>query len=410
MSPSTGEGLGWLAGQEQADIIVFGSDYRTRRGHVAIGRSAQTLLEGGPAALALAPAEYAASNAHEIRTIGVLSGSADEAAIETAFSLAGRLDAKVVDSDRGVDLLVVGSRREAREGRVMITSRAQNAIEEATAPVLSSPAASRSTSRRWSPPDRLTAGRRRARRPGAPGQGSGDKPEPAGVAPNPADLFAPAGYRAPPCERWSSPICTSAAARATTCCACRRPALGLLEALDGGAATRAARRHRRAACNADPRRAMAHRRAGHASHRRAARRRPRGDRRARQPRRTAGPRVGAGPGDRAAAVRPRSSPGDASRALDRLLSWLAPARTRVSYPGVWLGERVWATHGHYLDHHLIPESAFGICAAATAGSAAGHGARRSPTSTGAAVATRESAGHAPVGATGRRAARGAWPS
>jgi nucleotide-binding universal stress UspA family protein len=135
VSPSTGEGLGWLAAQEQADIIVFGSDYRTRRGHVAIGRSAQTLLEGGPAALALAPYDYAAGD-HEIDTIGVLSGSADEAAIETAFSLAERLDAKVVDANRGVDLLVVGSRSEGREGRVMITSRAQNAIEEATAPVL----------------------------------------------------------------------------------------------------------------------------------------------------------------------------------------------------------------------------------------------------------------------------------
>ncbi len=33
---------------------------------------------------------------------------------------------------------------------------------------------------------------------------------------------------------------------------------------------------------------------------------------------------------------------------------------RVSYPGVWLGDRIWATHGHYLDHHLIPDSAFGL--------------------------------------------------
>ena len=136
VSASTGEGLGWLAAQEEADIIVFGSDYRTRRGHVAIGRTAQTLLEGGPTALALAPAEYAASGKHEIETIGVLSGSADEAAIETAFSIAERLGAKVVDADRNIDLLVVGSRSESRDGRVMITSRAQNAIEEATTPVL----------------------------------------------------------------------------------------------------------------------------------------------------------------------------------------------------------------------------------------------------------------------------------
>ena len=56
-----------------------------------------------------------------------------------------------------------------------------------------------------------------------------------------------------------------------------------------------------------------------------------------------------------AAVDPRASP-----ALEALLSWLAPARTRVSYPGVWLGQGVWATHGHYLDRYLIPESAFGL--------------------------------------------------
>jgi nucleotide-binding universal stress UspA family protein len=136
MSASTAEGLGWLATQEHADIIVFGSDYRTRRGHVAIGRSAQTLLEGGATALALAPAGYAATGDRPVRRIGVLSGTADEGAIETAFSLAETLDATVVDADRGIDLLVVGSRREARAGRVMITSRAANAIDEATSPVL----------------------------------------------------------------------------------------------------------------------------------------------------------------------------------------------------------------------------------------------------------------------------------
>lgn len=53
-------------------------------------------------------------------------------------------------------------------------------------------------------------------------------------------------------------------------------------------------------------------------------------------------------------------PPDASPALEALVSWLSPARARISYPGVWLGERVWATHGHYLDRHLIPESALGV--------------------------------------------------
>jgi nucleotide-binding universal stress UspA family protein len=136
LSASTGEGLGWLAEQESADIIVFGSDYRTGAGHVSIGRSAQTLLERGPAALAIAPAEYHVERDRHIQTIGVLPGSADEFAIETAFSLASRFDAQVLDSNRGVDLLVVGSRSEAPEGRVMISARSQNAIEDATAPVL----------------------------------------------------------------------------------------------------------------------------------------------------------------------------------------------------------------------------------------------------------------------------------
>ena len=43
-----------------------------------------------------------------------------------------------------------------------------------------------------------------------------------------------------------------------------------------------------------------------------------------------------------------------------MTSWLAPARVRVHYPGVWLSDRVWATHGHYLDRHLLPEVAYGV--------------------------------------------------
>ena len=53
-------------------------------------------------------------------------------------------------------------------------------------------------------------------------------------------------------------------------------------------------------------------------------------------------------------------PVDATPELARLVSWLAPARVRVHYPGVWLAPGVWATHGHYLDRHLLPEAAFGV--------------------------------------------------
>jgi hypothetical protein len=33
-------------------------------------------------------------------------------------------------------------------------------------------------------------------------------------------------------------------------------------------------------------------------------------------------------------------------------SWLGLARLRISYPGIWLREDVYATHGHYMDPHL----------------------------------------------------------
>jgi nucleotide-binding universal stress UspA family protein len=52
---STVEGLKDLARQEQAQLIVFGSDYRTAAGHVSPQSSTQKLLDGGPAAIAIAP-------------------------------------------------------------------------------------------------------------------------------------------------------------------------------------------------------------------------------------------------------------------------------------------------------------------------------------------------------------------
>jgi hypothetical protein len=53
-------------------------------------------------------------------------------------------------------------------------------------------------------------------------------------------------------------------------------------------------------------------------------------------------------------------PADATPQMRRLTDSLAPARVRVHYPGIWLSDAVWATHGHYLDRHLLPESGYGI--------------------------------------------------
>jgi predicted phosphodiesterase len=45
-------------------------------------------------------------------------------------------------------------------------------------------------------------------------------------------------------------------------------------------------------------------------------------------------------------------PEQASPALQRIAGWVAPARMRVAYPGLWIRPDVYATHGHYLDCHL----------------------------------------------------------
>jgi nucleotide-binding universal stress UspA family protein len=135
VSPSTGDGLKWLALHENADMIVFGSDYRTAAGHIAPGRSAQMLLEGGPTALAIAPANYR-DHRQDIHTVGLLADPGDDAAVQTACELAGALGATVTRDEPRVDLLVVGSRFEAPIGRVMVSSRTANAIEDACCPVL----------------------------------------------------------------------------------------------------------------------------------------------------------------------------------------------------------------------------------------------------------------------------------
>lgn len=136
VSGSTAEGLRQLAEQESADIIVFGSDYRTAAGHVSPQKSAQALLENSATAIAIAPANYRSEHATTFGRVGVLASPGDDAAIETARELAESFGARITRDEPYVDLLVVGSRPEAHEGQVMITAQAQKQIENATSPVL----------------------------------------------------------------------------------------------------------------------------------------------------------------------------------------------------------------------------------------------------------------------------------
>jgi nucleotide-binding universal stress UspA family protein len=133
VNASTSEGLKELARTEGAQLIVFGSDYRTPAGRIAPQQSTQALLQGGSAAIAIAPAGYRTT---AIKTIGLLAGLDDGAAIDTAHSLANHFGATVTDKNYNVDLLIVGSRPEAHDGQTMISAQAENAIVGTSAPVL----------------------------------------------------------------------------------------------------------------------------------------------------------------------------------------------------------------------------------------------------------------------------------
>lgn len=144
MSPATGAGLAALAEDAQADVIVFGSEYRTAPGHVQPGTSALSLLNGGPIAVAIAPAGLRDESAFRPRVFGEVSEAGDTSARETASSLAHALDGEMAPrADHAVDLLVLGSQGAATPGRVAISAAAQYVIETARCPVLVVPRSGR---------------------------------------------------------------------------------------------------------------------------------------------------------------------------------------------------------------------------------------------------------------------------
>ena len=52
--------------------------------------------------------------------------------------------------------------------------------------------------------------------------------------------------------------------------------------------------------------------------------------------------------------------------LAMVAEWLGPARLQAAYPGIWLRDDVYATHGHYIDAHLRLPRAECLAAAAMA--------------------------------------------
>lgn len=142
IDPSTGAGLGRLAADEQAAMIVFGSEYRTSPGRVEPGRAALHLLSGGSVAIAVARAGLRVEGHTQIETISVSPGDDDDAPRRTAQALATTLGATVITDDhRTADLIIVGSAPSAPPGRIGISGATRSRLDSARSSVLVLPRA-----------------------------------------------------------------------------------------------------------------------------------------------------------------------------------------------------------------------------------------------------------------------------
>ena len=136
LSGSTPEGLKELAHDENADLIVFGSAYRTTPGYVYPQTSAERLLDGGRTAIGLAPAGYR-DKPGPIRSVASIAEEGDASAIDTAQAIASKLGAEIAPKPaEGVDLLVVGSKPGTATGQVRVSAAAAYVIELIRCPVI----------------------------------------------------------------------------------------------------------------------------------------------------------------------------------------------------------------------------------------------------------------------------------
>jgi hypothetical protein len=136
LSASTPQGLKELAATEDAHGIVFGSAYRTTPGHVYPQQSAERLMEGGPLAIALAPAGFVDGD-DAIASVAAVDEEGDTTAALTAAALAAKLGASVeARPSPGAGLLVVGSKPGAAPGTVLVSAASAYLVELSRCPAL----------------------------------------------------------------------------------------------------------------------------------------------------------------------------------------------------------------------------------------------------------------------------------
>jgi len=135
VNPSTSAGLAELAAAEHADLVLFGSDYRTPPGHVEPQGSAQGLLSSGSVAVGVSAAGLRTVDGATITTVSI-AGEADGAAAQTAASLAAATGAELVPGGRDADVIVVDSRPDAPAGRVALDGATRGRLDSARGSVL----------------------------------------------------------------------------------------------------------------------------------------------------------------------------------------------------------------------------------------------------------------------------------
>jgi nucleotide-binding universal stress UspA family protein len=135
IDPSTSAGLAKLADAQGAQLILFGSDYRTPPGRVEPGGSAQGLLEGSPVAIGVAAAGLRTRAEERIGTISV-AGDANGAAHQSAEALAQALGADILADGGNADLILVDSQSNGPEGRIGLGGPTRAQLDSARGSVI----------------------------------------------------------------------------------------------------------------------------------------------------------------------------------------------------------------------------------------------------------------------------------
>ena len=132
---TTATALRRLAEELGAAILVFGSARDVPPGRAHPGSAARRLLHDGPTAIAFAPAGFRDRGVTGLAVVAVAHDDESGTVRRTAQLFAGD-EGRLAGGTDSADLLIVGSRPDARPGRVLTNASSEATIQASQAPVL----------------------------------------------------------------------------------------------------------------------------------------------------------------------------------------------------------------------------------------------------------------------------------